>query len=440
MVSLIEKLNTINALPLKKISNGRAESLEEFWDNFVAEHIPDSITLKKWHRLLIDYVNSIDPLLVIRGYNVADKGSYGDLRRGFLTKDIEFSYFFTDNYFASYFYKMASERYVPTLQEFIIAMKTRKFPSRFGRNTKEERELAAIPQGKDPGINLAGYKIAHIIPVGKEYCVDGIMRKGAEILNNYFPRGKRNDWVKQCSENGASYYLRSTKFGHEAKAIATAYFLRFVHPFNYVLAPKKNFEKNNVCVEIAEYQDFLNYAHNYFLKNYRDEYNEYLSYLMADNKFYNELAFNNKLFIEYFGNPVEIESNVDNIKNNDYIKSEYRYDKKDNSISINKNDSVKTGRLYRENEDWLPMLYRFLTDSSTSFRKLEREYMHIDSAERGGGFISRKIINNMGFTASDKGILENNRDKITELLQNSIGIRHLSLFKLTKLLNYSNKG
>ena len=35
---------------------------------------------------------------------------------------------------------------------------------------------------------------------------------------------------------------------------------------------------------------------------------------MADNKFYNELAFNNKLFIEYFGNPVEIESNVDNIK------------------------------------------------------------------------------------------------------------------------------
>lgn len=51
------------------------------------------------------------------------------------------------------------------------------------------------------------------------------------------------------------------------------------------------------------------------------------------------------------------------------------------------------------------MALEYLSNPNTSFRKLEKEIMLIDSPARGGGFKSKTIINNLGITAEKKGIL-----------------------------------
>jgi len=53
----------------------------------------------------------------------------------------------------------------------------------------------------------------------------------------------------------------------------------------------------------------------------------------------------------------------------------------------------------------LELAIEYLTNPKTSFRKLESGMMGIASAARGGGFISKGILNEIGVTADKKGIL-----------------------------------
>ena len=55
MLSLSEKLKTINQPQIQKLKNGDANSLDEFWNSFIKNYIPNSNTLKNWHKLLIAY-------------------------------------------------------------------------------------------------------------------------------------------------------------------------------------------------------------------------------------------------------------------------------------------------------------------------------------------------------------------------------------------------
>ena len=113
-----------------------------------------------------------------------------------MTDTADYAFFYTDNFFATYIQKMCLDNFVPTLEEITNAFLLRQFPSRFGPNTAEERELMAVPQGKDPKINAAGYKLAHIIPVGKEYLYQNREVGNSVIFQQYFPKGRRGDWKK----------------------------------------------------------------------------------------------------------------------------------------------------------------------------------------------------------------------------------------------------
>ena len=284
-MTLLEKLNSIYRPAVPDLAKGEATSIEEFWDDVVKPVLPRKECVLAWNELLMEYVtNELNPCFALRGYNSFPKNQYSDLRRGFLTNTDTFSFFYTDNYFAAYFQKMVIDGFVPTKEEFAQALKNRKFPSRFGQNTREEKELMAIAQGKDPRINSSGYKLAHIIPVGKDYLFNGRNMGSKYMLDTYFPKGERNDWKIYQDEYG-QFYARHLDVDDSIAGLARAHFLRFVHPFNYFLCPKQKCETNNKCKELAEYQPLLDYAHDYMLSTYGDAYREYLDYVLSLSKY-----------------------------------------------------------------------------------------------------------------------------------------------------------
>ncbi len=165
-MTLREKLNTINEPNLPKLEIGSAKTVSHYWDSFIKPHLPSNIDcVIKWHKLLKEYVNMSDTVLGFRTGNSA-----GHLRRGWETvTDSGFSFFYTDNYFSYYFYKMSYDNFVPTLSEFYSLMKAREFPVRIARpmgtkNEPWERDYAAFNvDGNDPELGKAGYKLAHIL-------------------------------------------------------------------------------------------------------------------------------------------------------------------------------------------------------------------------------------------------------------------------------------
>lgn len=288
-MDLIEKLNSINRPPVPTLQLNLAYNMDELREQLLAMYNVDKNIVLQWHKLLMDYVKMDHPMFAIRGYHTFTPDKYDCLRRGFLTETEKFLYFHTDNYFAAYFLKMCLDGYVPELLEFYNTLASRQFPSRFGHTTKEERELMGLKQGIDPGINRAGFKLAHIIPVGKEYIINGRTVGIQAILNMYFPIGERTDWKLHSDEFGTYYMRKLHETNPDMKKIAIAHFLRFIHPFNYFICPKKACEVNIMCKELAEYQPLLDNMHDYMLQTYGDAYQEYLSYILVDEKYSNDM-------------------------------------------------------------------------------------------------------------------------------------------------------
>lgn len=332
-MTLLEKLACIDQPKILILPNGNAKSVQEFWNTLVIPYLPKRDVVLAWHELLMEFIKTDHPTFAIRGYNSFRPENYVDLRRGFLTDTQDFSFFYTDNFFAFYIQKMCLDGFVPTVEELVSAFNNRQFPSRFGRNTAEERELLAVKQGKDPKISAAGFKLAHILPVGKGYKQSGCILGSKEILERYFPKGERVDW-KIVNDKTGSYHTRQLQAEPEAKRYAIAHFLRFVHPFNYFLCPMKNNEINDKCKELAEYAPLLAYAHDYNLKLYGDAYSEFLSYCMVDSSCYSEL-------FDIADNNVEIQYGIAmNMSDGFKIPKKQSIHKIKNETIINSGDNI----------------------------------------------------------------------------------------------------
>lgn len=392
-MTLLEKLSSIHKPPICNLPNGETHSIEELWEKLIKMYLPKPNTVLAWHELLMNYIISPHPTFAIRGYNSFPPEKYNDLRRGFLTNAGKFSFFYTDNFFAAYIQKMSLDGYVPTFDEFVAAFNNREFPSRFGRNTSEERELLAVKQGKDPRINVAGFKLAHIIPVGQEYYFNGFTMGINKILHLYFPNGNRNDWLPKCDNKG-KFYERDFIAPNDANKYAIAHFLRFAHPFNYFLCPQKKYENNDRCKELAEYSALIHYAHDYNLKTYGSKYFEFLSYIMPLEKYRSPLykSSENEIYVEY-GLNMNKSVNTAKTYNNKKNTTPQQHIRIEDLTSLSSSNNIEMAKEY-------------LTNPNTSFRKLEKKFLSIDSAARGGGFISKSIINSMGITAAQKGILQ----------------------------------
>lgn len=293
-IDLLTKLDGIGKPIVIEYVPVSCDSIEDFWEKFVKERLPKPDVVFKWNNLLKRYVEEEDCVFAIRAFGNweskkqdYEKNKNEALRRGFLTHtNINCSFFYTDNYFAAYFMKMALDGYVPKYDDFYNAMLTRKFPARFGRYDSEfEAKRAAYSlQGKDPGLNKGGYKLAHIVNVGKDYCYDNKRFTIGEICNNFFPRGDYNQWTLMSDAYG-EYYARKLQIksetSHEARTFLKAHFLRFTSPMNYILTPKKSLHKTAVKVngnDIAESIELQTYA----MKKLRDIYGECYDQYLED--------------------------------------------------------------------------------------------------------------------------------------------------------------
>lgn len=279
MINLTDKLQTINSPKVPILSAGTCNTLAEIWNKRISPLMPAKEIVLKWHSVLMEYVEKPDAMFAIRGFNSArNSNDYHVLRRGFLTRtNNDYSFFYTDNFHAAYYLKLAMDGIVPSVDELLRTYNKRQFPSRFGPDTSSERELSAIPGGKDPGIQSAGFKLAHIFNVGKDYFFDGrILSLTKDILQAYFPRGERGDW-HMVSDATGQYHVRDLKVPQYARSFLVAEFLRFVHPFNYFLVPKSSLSS----VDVSENQDLISFVRSKLKELYGAAYEEFLSRIMV---------------------------------------------------------------------------------------------------------------------------------------------------------------
>ncbi len=219
-----------------------------------------------------------------------------------------------------------------------------------------------------------------------------------EILGEYFPKGDRNDYSLKEDYKG-HYHVRTFVPRTNAKAYAIAHFLRFVHPFNYFLCPKKTCEINNKCTELAEYPVLLNYVHDYNLQTFGDKYLEFLELVMPLGQYYNPCfdSAQNDIFVRYGldinkANSGTLDKNVKNKTTRDSVLQHHSSPKLN---SVNNKDITD-----------IKMALEYLINPNTSFRQLEKQFLNIDSPVRGGGFIAKRILNSMGIKAYHKGMLK----------------------------------
>jgi hypothetical protein len=289
LVPLSKELASINSQNrISQIQPGSDKTIDAFWTSFIK--LPDINVVKNWFKLLCDYVDQNDAVFALRVYgNWASYKTKDDytLRRGFYNlTDKDYSFFYTDNFFAAYFAKMAVDNYVPTLSEFKTMMQTREFPARFGRSASIERAKAAYSidgkNGEDPGFNTNGYKIAHVVDSGKKIFSKGQIMTIGQICNKYCNRGDYKDWTLHNDSFG-SFYARDLKMDSAARELLVAHFLRFACPMNYIFTPKKDCHKLGVKVymnDIAECEELQQYAMRKFHSIYGVDYENYLDRIM----------------------------------------------------------------------------------------------------------------------------------------------------------------
>lgn len=401
-MTLKEKLNTINKPSLPKLEYGEARTIKEYWETFIEPHLPSNIeTVIEWHKVLKQYINLPDTILGFRTGNVA-----GHLRRGWetITND-GYSFFYTDNYFSHYFFKMSYDGFVPSIDEFYTLMKQREFPVRFTSpmGTKDEpweKDYAAFNvDGKNPGIGIAGYKLAHILDAGKNYIVDEKSLGISEICNTYFSLGNVADWKKNQSTNlyCREVFVISEENKAIARKLAQSCFLRMVHPMNYFVSPKsknqgKTYNRYNEGNNIAEDPNVLSYVRSKLHERYTvdgvDYFQDFLGLV---------LAFDDK--INETGNTVlDLVYSSENMDSFERVAASSRI-----SADI---PEAKIDKEFKIDDLGIELAREYLYNPSTSFRKLEINIMGIESPIRGGGFKAKKIVNDLGIIADKKGVLQ----------------------------------
>ncbi len=290
-MSLAQELASIdNQNRITQIQQGSAPTIDVFWREFIEPSLPDKDAVLKWFKLLSDYVDQDDAVFGLRCYGNWESYKIKDdytLRRGFYNlTDKGYSFFYTDNFFAAYFAKMAVDNYVPTLSEFNAMMQSREFPARFGRSAAVERARAAYSingmKGKNPGFNTNGYKIAHVVDSGKRIFSNGMETTIGQICDRYCDRGDYYDWTLHNDSFG-DFYARDLKMAPDARELFVAHFLRFACPMNYVFTPKKACHALGVKVymnDIAECDELQQYAMQQLHIRYGKDYEDFLNRIL----------------------------------------------------------------------------------------------------------------------------------------------------------------
>lgn len=300
-MTLCKKIESINvpqiADPTQSIGplpDGNADTIAQFFEEFIKNRLPDQNVVKKWHNILMEYTNDAnlgDLSCCVRFGNNGGKSAskwgetgYYKLRRGWLTQNTtdNFEYFFADNAFPAFVYKLALDGFVPAdVNELKDVFRQHKFPYSFGffiDNSINEYKGVVIDKGVNPGF-LGHYKLSHIFDAGEHFNINGSQKGDAalsEVLE-YYPIGHSDDFLKEPDQ------IRKMPISDDAKKVIVAKFLRFAHPFNYFLTPTK---KHHICgqyvykKDIGEDPRMISYMRWYCQKTYPKEYAEFLQKIM----------------------------------------------------------------------------------------------------------------------------------------------------------------
>lgn len=270
---------------LPKLTSGNSDTIEDFWETIVKPYLLKEKVVKAWLEVLYEYIEREDAVYAIRKFEDKLNNTPKNLRRGWYNKvkNVNWSFFYTDNYFASYFAKMALNEYVPEEREFYEMMINHTFPARYSMGDYDEELQNATFKinARNPGIGTRGYKIAHIVNTGENYSYNGKCYGITEICNKYFPRGKYEYWnISVSADKEYPKYRELPEDSKEGQNLLKAHFLRFACPLNYFFTPLKtklvlgqvDIYKN----DIAEHDPLLKYVMIQFYKIYKDTYAEYL--------------------------------------------------------------------------------------------------------------------------------------------------------------------
>jgi len=274
---ILEFLDNIPKDKIIPITDSFSDTIEDFYNTTIKTNLPNEEVVKKWHSILMKYVDEDEAVFFIRKYGNAPNRQWELLRRGFLTKFNNASFIFCDNFLAHYFFNMAIEGYVPEYEDFKNTMFNLKFP--YGHmETKWEIEQRASPRGKAPKINSSGWKLAHIYSVGQsDYSFDYKKQE-----KNLFTIGNHEDWIK--GEKGIVLRSKDSLLSADELNTIKAHFLRLVHPINYFLIPKANHHYSDAGNNIGENEILLEFMKNIQENKYGQLFTEYKNSIAALDK------------------------------------------------------------------------------------------------------------------------------------------------------------
>lgn len=254
-----------------RLKSGCASGVPDFFDKIIKKQFANKESIREIHKTLLQYINSEKTVFIIRLYGSDSKKIYNNLRRGFLTIYPDGRrVVFCDNTFAMPFAALKCVGISYGIDELHSYMN--ETSTRFGfASTKEEQELAFYHWNKNKAninLNSYGWYLAHIVPVGKNYC--------GKTLRDYFDNPKRGEW-------NASKKLRSVTLNLNDKELAVlkAHFLRMVHPLNSFLVPKRSllaYAGNN----IGEETELINYVQDYIKNEFKEEYSELNQFIQSN--------------------------------------------------------------------------------------------------------------------------------------------------------------
>lgn len=380
----IQNSNDFNII---KLHDGEVSSLEEFYNQVVLINSPKIEIVKKWHDLLLRYVEDTEAVFFVRRYASAPKKDWTKIRRGFLTEfDCGLKYVFCDNYFAHYFAMMVLKDIVPRYEDFKKCIIDMDFPYGY-MVTSQEKNYQAYKIGKAVNLNKAGWKLDHIYSVNTDYSFD--YKKEKELL---FPLGNQSDWVKKEGFDFCSRANEPSPVLDNYKEKVKAHFLRLVHPINYFLTP----QKSRSSFDMGGASAVINYVKQQHKNKYGQSFTEFEQLVFAS-----EQKSTSKEIpkVVYFGwNALKISNNIKSKTDKKSIETETK---------LKSIDRLATFKIEKDFGRDIKIMNAYLIEGK-SYRKIEKELLNIDKPNSGGGFIAMRLLNSYDIDGSYKSCLSSN--------------------------------
>ncbi|MBO7061658.1 MAG: hypothetical protein J6W54_11285 [Fibrobacter sp.] len=377
-MTIEEFLNPGNNIRFPTVPNGETNTVSEFFDNAI--RVPQNPeTIRKWHRLLTQYMDDPNAIILSRLYESAGQRGNWQTRRGMLTRMADgFSYACASNHFARIIFTMAYYDFVPEYEDFLRMFTEKRFSLfSFVGTTPVERERAAFrAKCYNTKFYTPGWYLAHILAVKK----DEYFGFPNTDIRNIITNGANDAWIERdgCFTRNLPDILTE-----DQKKIAKAQFLRFVDPINYFLVPGLG----RVSVyQIGEKKEIVDFMKKKYSNIFDDDYNDFLAKALgnpADTPQENCENLGAKRIAVSFGNIIQRPP-------------------ADGNRNAGRQNAHERRTAYN-NSEIARCLKAYLFDG-LSLRRIEREVLNIVSENRGGGFVAQTMMRSFRLTTDNKGM------------------------------------